>query len=519
MKKFLGIEFGSTRIKAVLLDENHIIIASGSFVWENQFINGIWTYSLDLATKGLQECYKDLKQNYFNKFNETLVHVDSIGISGMMHGYLVFDKNGNQLAEFRTWRNTITEEASDKLTELFNFHIPQRWSVAHIYQAILNKEKEVTEIAFATTLAGYFHYLFTNKKVLGIGEASGVFPVDQNTGTYNSIMVQKFDNLIKNDVNYSILDILPSVLLAGENAGYLTKEGSLIIDPTGDLDFNIPFCPPEGDMGTGMVATNSTRAGTGNASIGTSSNLTVVTNTDINLYKEIDVITTPTGINAALVHVNNGTNEINAWEKLFKEIVSNFKTDITDGDIYSLMFSKVLEGEKTSKGICPVPYLSGEPITKINEGKLLLIREPDAIFNLSNFMRSLVYSLLATIRIGLDILRDKEKVCVNKIIGHGGFFKTPGVGERMLSSSINVEVLTLSSASEGGPYGMALLAAYLIKKVEGETLEDYLDNKVFYSQESNAYKPLKEDVEGFNQFLETFKKALNIERAAIENLK
>ena len=519
MKLFLGIEFGSTRIKAVLIDESHNIISTGAFTWENQFVNGVWTYSLELAKEGLISCYKELKENYFKKYNKVLTRVDSIGVSAMMHGYLVFDKNDNQLAEFRTWRNTITQQASDILTNEFNFHIPQRWSIAHIYQAILNKEKEVKDIVFSTTLAGYFHYLFTGRKVLGIGEASGVFPIDQKTGTYNSNMVQKFDKLIENEVDWKILDIIPSVLLAGENAGYLTKEGSLTIDPTGDLEVGIPLCPPEGDMGTGMAATNSTRAGTGNCSIGTSSNLTVVTNADINLYREIDVIATPTGVNAALVHVNNGTNEINAWEKLFKEIIGAFKPDITDGEIYELLFTKVLEGDKSSKGLYPLCYLSGEPITKINEGKLLFIREPDSVLNLANFMRSQVYSLLATIRIGLDILRDQEKVVVNKLIGHGGFFKTPGVGESMLAAALNVSVATLSSASEGGPYGMALLSAYSILKEEDETLEDYLDNKVFSIQGSNLYQPVKEDVEGFDDFLEKFKKVLDVEKEAITQLK
>ena len=519
MKKYLGIEFGSTRIKAVLINDNYEIIASGSFVWENQLVNGVWTYELELAKQGLQKCYQELKRDYQNKYKEKLTHIDCIGVSGMMHGYLVFDKDGNQLAEFRTWRNTITEQASKILSKEFDFHIPQRWTVAHIYQAFLNKEKEVKNIAFATTLAGYFHYLLTGEKVVGIGEASGMFPIDSKTHQFDEKMLQKFDEIIKNDADWQLIDIFPKVLIAGEKAGKLTKNGSLLLDPSGDLEEGVIFCPPEGDMGTGMVCTNSVLPGTGNSSIGTSSNITLITDRNIGNYPEIDVITTPTGINAALVHVNNGTSEINAWEKLFKEVVNTFNPSINDGDVFNLMFNASLKGRNDSKGILPVDYFSGEPVTGVNEGKLLLIREPDADMNLANFMRSHIYSLLATIRLGVDILREKESVTISKIVGHGGFFKTPVVGQTMLSAALNVPVSTLESAGEGGPYGEALLASYLVEKENNEALEDYLNNKVFAKQKSIEIIAEKEDVEGFNRFLVQYKKAIQIEKETIKVFK
>lgn len=519
MKKFLGIEFGSTRIKSVLINEKGEILAQGSFEWENKLENGIWTYSLDLAKEGLVSCYKELKCDYKNKYSTTLTKVDAIGISGMMHGYLVFDKNGAQLAQFRTWRNTITEEASTILTDKFKFHVPQRWSVSHIYQAILNGEKEVNDISFATTLAGYFHYLLTNEKVIGIGEGSGMFPVDISTKNYNQTMIDSFNKLVCDKVSWKIENILPKVLCAGTNAGYLTKEGSLLLDPSGELECGIPLCPPEGDMQTGMICTNSVKPGSGNASIGTSSNITVITDKTIGVYPEIDIISTPSGANACLVHVNNGTSEINAWERLFKEIVSCFKDNVSDGDIFYAMFNSSLNGDKTSYGIYPIDYTSGETITKMNEGKLLLIREPDASLSLSNFVRSHIYSLLGTIRLGLDILIEKEHVVLKSIVGHGGFFKTPKVGQIMLSCATKVPVTTLASAGEGGPYGQAILASYMIERKENESLENYLDNVVFANQDSHTELASKEDMDGFDMFMKGYVKALNIEKQVIADFK
>ena len=502
-----------------MIDERHNIIASGSFTWENQLINGIWTYSLDLAKQGLQHCYKELKEDYQGKHHEKLSHIDAIGISGMMHGYLVFDKNGKQIKEFRTWRNTITQEASDILTKEFQFHVPQRWSVSHVYQAILNNEEGVKDIDFATTLAGYFHYLLTGYKVVGVGEASGMFPIDTKKCAFDEKMLQKFNILIENEVPWKLEDIFPKVLKAGDFAGELTAEGSLLMDPSGDLEAGSIFCAPEGDMGTGMVCTNSILPGTGNSSIGTSSNLTIVIGKDINVYPEIDVITTPTGVSAALVHVNNGTSEINAWERLFKEVAQHFNEAVHDGDVYLMMFNAALNGDKESKGIYPIDYLSGEPVAKVNEGKLLLIREPDAKMDLANFMRSHIYSLLGTIRLGTDILTKGEGVKIHKIVGHGGFFKTPSVGELMLSASLNCPVVTLASAGEGGPYGEALLAAYLFNKEKDESLEEYLSNKVFAGQGQNEYMASKEDVDGFNAFLANYEKALKIEKETIKVFK
>ena len=516
MKKFLGIEFGSTRIKGVLINEDHQIIASGSFTWENQFRDGVWTYDLSLAKEGLQRCYAELKHDYESKFQEKLIHIDGAGISGMMHGYLVFDENGNQLAQFRTWRNTITAQASEALTKEFGFHVPQRWSVAHVYQAILNDEPEVKDIAFATTLAGYFHYLLTGEKIVGIGEASGMFPIDEDSKDYDKNMLRRFNALVEEEVPWKIEDIFPHVQLAGQIAGHLTVEGRDLLDPSKELECGVPFCPPEGDMGTGMVCTNSVKAGTGNASIGTSSNVTIVTAADIGVYPEIDVITTPTGVNAALVHVNNGTSEINAWEKLFKEVVATFDDKVSDGQLYQLMFESALKGDPSSKGLYPVDYFSGEPVTRVNEGKLLFLREPNAEMTLPNFMRSHIYSLLGTIRLGIDILREQEGIKVHKIVGHGGFFKIPRVGSLMLSASLDVPVATLPSAGEGGPYGQAILAAYALEKKEGETLEDYLEERVFKAQESMEVKAEETDVHGFNAFLENYKKALDVERSAIK---
>lgn len=519
MKKYLGIEFGSTRIKGVLIDAEGNIIASGSFNWENQLVDGVWTYSLDLAKKGLRSCFNELKHDYEAHYGKTLSHIDAIGISGMMHGFLALDKNDKQLANFRTWRNTITEQASAILSDKFGFAIPQRWSVAHVYQAILNKEKEVKDIAYMSTLAGYFHYLLTGEKVVGIGEASGMFPIDIKTKQYNAKMLQIFDDLIKEDVPWKLEEIFPKVLAAGERAGFLTEEGRDLLDESKQLEIGIPFCPPEGDMQTGMVCTNSLNPGTGNASIGTSSNVTIITDHEIGVYKEIDVITTPTGNLAALVHVNNGTSGINAWEKLFKEIASYFKEDVQDGEIYSMMFQAALKGSKDSKGLYPVDYFSGEPVAHVNEGKPILIREPDAKMDLANFVRAHIYSLLGSIRLGCDILTENEDVTIEKIVGHGGFFKTPRVGELMLSAALGCPVITLASAGEGGPYGEALLAAYLAEKEAGESLEDFLEKKIYAKQDSNMEMASKEGVEGFHAFLANYKLALAIEKATIDQFK
>lgn len=517
-KCVIGIEFGSTRIKAVMIDENHDIIASNEYAWESTLKNGVWIYTLEQAKLGLQDCYAGLKSKFETKYRKPLAKVGAIGISGMMHGYLVFDKKGNQLAEFRTWKNTICPEAQDQLSALFNFNVPQRWSVSHIYQAILNKEKEVKDIAFATTLAGYWHYVLTGEKVIGANDASGMFPLDKNTKDYDDVMVSKFNDLVKDKVDWKILDILPKCLLAGQNAGYLTKEGALIIDPSGVLQPGIPFCPPEGDMGTGMIATNSVRVGYGNSSLGTSSNITLVTDKDIKVNKEIDVIASPSGVPAVLVHVNNCTTDINAWIELLHQAIVLAGGSIQKSELFIRLFNKSLEGEPDAGGLISFNYFSGEAATGVQEGRPLFVREPDANLSLANFMKCHILGILATLRIGLDILI-KQGVEVNKIYGHGGFFKTPVVGAKALSAAINAPVATLASAGEGGPYGEALLAAYMIEKEKGETLEDFLQNKVFANSNEELAMASKEEVKGFNEYLDKYKAAIIVEKAAIEGVK
>lgn len=517
LKTTIGIEFGSTRIKAVMLDDNYEIIAQGFYDWENKLVNGVWTYDMDEIIKGLQACYGDLKKNFESKYGISLTTTGAIGISGMMHGYLAFDKNGKQIGEFRTWRNTITEEAASILTSKFNFNIPQRWSIAHIYQAILNKEDRVKDIDFATTLAGYIHYLLTNKRVVGIGEGSGIFPVDTSKVAYDEDMVNIFNELVKDEVPWKILDILPTNLLAGDNAGYLTLEGAKLLDPTGTLKSGIPFCPPEGDMGTGMVATNSVRANTGNVSIGTSSNATILTNKKIGLYKELDVIVSPSGVDAALVHVNNGTSDINGWVNLLVETFKLMGFEVNKGDLYTKLFTSSLEGDVD--GLMSFNYYSGEPIPKFFEGRPLVIRDPSKKMHIGDFMKMHIYSVLTTIRMGMDILINKEGVKINKIYGHGGFFKTPVVGKRALSAALKTPVLTLSSAGEGGPYGMALLASYYLFKEENESLEDFLDNKVFVKASSTSELASKEEIEDFENYYRVFLNTLSVEKEAIEKFK
>lgn len=517
-KCVIGIEFGSTRIKAVMLDENHEIIASNEYAWESTLKNGVWIYTLEQAKLGLIDCYAGLKSKFETKYRRPLSKVGAIGISGMMHGYLVFDKKGNQLAEFRTWKNTICPDAQEILSALFEFNIPQRWTIAHIYQAILNGEKEVKDIAFATTLAGYFHYLLTGQKYIGANDGSGMFPLDKNTKDYDRNMVAKFDDLVKDKVSWKILDILPKVMVAGDNAGYLTQEGALIIDPSGVLQAGIPFCAPEGDMGTGMIATNSVRVGYGNSSLGTSSNITLVTDKNIKVNKEIDVIASPSGVPAVLVHANNCTTDINAWVELLHQAIVLAGGSIQRNELFVRLFNKSLEGETDAGGLISFNYFSGEAAVGVQEGRPLFVREPDAKLSLANFMKAHILGILATLRIGLDILI-KQGVEINKIYGHGGFFKTPVVGAKALSAAINAPVATLASAGEGGPYGQALLAAYMLVKEKGETLEDFLENKVFTNAKEDIAQATKEEVDGFNRFLARYIAAVPVEEAAIKFVK
>ena len=511
-KTVLGIELGSTRIKAVLIDEKHRPIASGDFEWENQLKDGIWTYPMDLVHEGLRTCFANLKADVKAKYGVEFTTVGALGISAMMHGYLPFDANGKQLAEFRTWRNTITGQAAEKLTALFGFNIPQRWSIAHLYQAILNGEAHVKDIAFLTTLAGYIHWQLTGQKVMGVGEASGMFPIDSKTLDYDEGMLQKFHALTGIDLRA----ILPRVLPAGASGGALTEAGARFLDPTGALQAGIPVAPCEGDAGTGMVATNSVRVRTGNVSAGTSDFAMIVTNKPLGVHREIDMVTTPDGLPVAMVHCNNCTSDINAWVNLFAEYSALMGQPVDKGRLFTKLFQVALEGDKDCGGLLSYNYFSGEGVTDLDEGRPLFLRMPDARFTLSNFMRTHLLSALATLKIGLDILTQNEQVEIDKLYGHGGFFKTPEVGQRLLSAAVGAPVSVMETAGEGGPYGMALLGAYMLWKDAGESLPDYLDSKAFAEARSSTLMADAADIAGFDAFLAHYKQALPLERTATE---
>ena len=515
----LGIELGSTRIKAVLIDKSHVPVASGDYEWENRLNGGIWTYDMDEVHQGIRTCFFNLKADVREKFGTDLGSVGAIGVSGMMHGYLPFDKNGNQLVPFRTWRNTITGEAANELTELFGFNIPQRWSIAHLYQAILNGEKHVKDIAYLTTLAGYIHWKLTGKKVMGIGEASGMLPVDSETKDFDEEMIRLFDERTRPyGLPWKIRDILPKVLTAGESGGFLTEEGARFLDPSGTLEAGIPLAPCEGDAGTGMAATNAVRVRTGNVSAGTSDFAMIVTDKKLGVHREIDMVTTPTGLPVAMVHCNNCTSDINAWVSLFSEFAELIGAPQKKGDLFTALFFKALEGEPDCGGLLSYNYYSGEGVTDLDEGRPVFIRKQNAAFSLANFMRTHLLSALATLKIGLDILTETEQVPIEKLYGHGGFFKTPLVGQRMLSAAVGAPVSVMETAGEGGPYGMALLSAYLLWKEEDETLEDYLDSKVFREAKSTTLLADQTEIAGFDRFLATYREAFPIERTATEVL-
>jgi len=520
-KSSLGIELGSTRIKAVLIGEDHMPIASGSHEWENQYENGIWTYSLDAVWNGLQESYRNLSNDVKEKYGVQLKSIGSIGFSAMMHGYMAFDKDGEQLVPFRTWRNTTTGQAAEKLTDLFQFNIPQRWSIAHLYQAILNKEPHVKDISHLTTLAGYVHWMLTGPKVLGVGEASGMFPIDSETNDYDERMVELFNELLKSEnISWTLQDILPKVLVAGDEAGILTKEGAKRLDPTGQLLAGTKLCPPEGDAGTGMVATNSIAVRTGNVSAGTSVFAMIVLEEALSkLYPEIDMVTTPTGKPVAMVHSNNCTSDLNAWVDLFAEFTKVLGVDVNESQLYEMLYKQGLAGDADAGGLLAFNYVSGEHITHLEEGRPLFVRTPESKFNLPNFMRTHLFSSLGALKIGMDILFEQEKVKLDQLLGHGGFFKTEEVGQRMMAAAMNVPVSVMETAGEGGAWGIALLASYMLNKTENETLEAYLVDKVFASGNSLTVQPDANDVEGFASFMSRYKKGLVIERAAVEGLK
>ncbi len=510
----IGIEFGSTRIKAVLIGRDYRVLAQGDHAWENSLKDGIWTYSLEEVHTSLQDCFAKLKKDVSEKHGISLTTAGAIGISGMMHGYLPFDRDGRQLAEFRTWRNTITGEAAEKLTGLFGFNIPQRWSIAHLYQAILNGEEHVKDIAYLTTLAGYIHWQLTGEKVMGIGEASGMFPIDSEALDYNAEMLEKFRELTGIDLRA----ILPKVLPAGVCAGMLTENGARLLDPEGTFAAGIPVAPCEGDAGTGMTATNSVRPRTGNVSAGTSDFAMVVTEKAPGVHREIDMVTTPAGAPVAMVHCNNCTSDINAWVSLFAEFAEAIGAPQETGALYTMLFRKALEGSPDCGGLLSYNYFSGEGVTDLDEGRPFFVRMQNADFSLANFMRTHLLSALATLKIGLDILTRVEQVPIDKLYGHGGFFKTPEVGQRLMSAAVGAPVSVMETAGEGGPYGMALLASYMIWKEEGETLEDYLDQRVFAGAKTVTVMADDADIGGFNTFLERYQKALPMEKAAIETI-
>ncbi len=516
----LGIEFGSTRIKAVLIDENHAVLASGSHEWENRLENNIWTYSLEDIWTGLTDCYRDMAEDVQKKYGVDVEKLAAIGFSGMMHGYMAFDEKGELLVPFRTWRNTITGEAAEKLTEVFDYHIPQRWSIAHLYQAILNGEEHVKDVRFFTTLAGYIHWKMTGEKVLGVGEASGMFPIDIETADFNQRMIGQFDELVA-DKGYpwKLGEIMPKVLRAGEAAGVLTEEGARLLDTSGKLQAGIPMCPPEGDAGTGMVATNSVARRTGNVSAGTSVFGMVVLEKELSkAYPEIDLVTTPAGDLVAMVHCNNCTSDLNAWVNLFKEFAEAFGVEVDMNKLFGTLYNKALEGDADCGGLLAYNYFAGEDITGFTEGRPLFARMPDSKFSLANFMRLHLYSSLSTLKIGMNILLKQEHVEMDQILGHGGLFKTKGVGQRILAAALDVPVAVMETAGEGGAWGIALLAQYMIKKGEGETLDQYLNEKVFAGMTGEKMDPVPEDVKGFDEFIRLYTAGLPIEAAAVKTM-
>ena len=515
----LGIELGSTRIKAVLVNDRNEIIAQGDHSWENQLVDGIWTYSLKAIWGGLQDAYAQLAANVNRQYGTDLTTLGAMGFSAMMHGYMAFNDKDELLVPFRTWRNTMTEEASLKLTEAFGFHIPQGWSIAHLYQAILKGEEHVKDVAFFTTLAGYIHWQLTGEKVLGVGEASGMFPIDSNTKQFDTKMIETFDAMVADKgFPWKLAEILPGVKVAGEHAGVLTAEGAKKLDPTGTLQPGVPLCPPEGDAGTGMTATNSVRVRTGNVSAGTSVFSMIVTEKPLSkAYEEIDMVTTPTGEPVAMVHCNNCTSDLNAWVDLFKETLDLFGADVSMNDLYGKLYNKALEGDADCGGLLAYNYFSGEHVTGFEEGRPLFVRKPDAAFTLSNFMRTHLYTSLGALKTGMDILLKEEKVAIDRITGHGGLFKTKGVGQSILAAACNTPIAVMETAGEGGAWGMAILANYMISG-EKLPLDVYLEQEVFADAACEIEEPKEEMVAGFEAFMENYKAGLAVERAAVDHL-
>ncbi|GHV92659.1 ATPase [Spirochaetia bacterium] len=523
-KTVLGIELGSTRVKAVLIGEDYTTLASGGENWENRLENGLWTYHLDDVWRTLQSAFQKLSADVQSRYGAPLTTVDAIGISAMMHGYLALDKDGKLLAPFRTWRNTNTEQAAKLLTELLGFNIPHRWSIAQLYQSILDKEDHVKDISYLTTLAGYVHWKLTGQKVLGVGDASGMFPIDSKTNSFNAKMIARFDAHIGDlKFGWKLPDILPKVLTAGEEAGSLSAEGAALLDPTGALVPGIPLCPPEGDAGTGMAATNSVAERTGNVSAGTSIFAMVVLEKELSrVYPEIDMVTTPSGKPVAMVHCNNCTSDLDAWVNLFGEVIETSGFKIEKSRLYDELYYKALSGDADCGGLLSYNYYGGEPITGLEQGRPLFTRLPDSRLTLSNFMRSLLFSTMATLKIGMDILTEKEHVRLDKLLGHGGLFKTKGVGQGLMAAALKTPVAVMETAGEGGAWGIALLAAYLLQKSSGDSglsLENFLEQRVFGRNAGSLVEPDTKDVQGFAGFIKQYTAGLAIEKAAVEHLK
>ncbi|AQU74989.1 xylulokinase [Priestia megaterium] len=518
-KTSLGIELGSTRIKAVLIDENFETIASGSYEWENLLEDGFWTYNLLDIITGLQSAYREMKQEVERSYGITIRTVGSIGVSAMMHGYMAFDKTGELLVPFRTWRNATTSAAAKELTEHFQFNIPERWSIAHLYQAIINQEKHLPRIDYMTTLAGYIHWLLTGSKALGIGDASGMFPIDERTQNYSENMMKQFDDLISHKgYPWQLSDILPAVHTSGEQAGTLTAIGASILDQSKNLQPGIPFCPPEGDAGTGIVATNSVRKRTGNVSVGTSVFAMIVLDKKLsNVYPEIDLVTTPNGSPVGMVHANNCSSDLNAWLGLFREFSEAMGQKVESDKLFEVMLNKALEADPDGGGLLSYGYFSGENITGVESGRPLFVRSAKSNFNLANFMRTHLFTAFGALKIGMDLLVKEENVKIHSILAHGGLFKTPVVGQKMMAAAINTPVSVMDTAGEGGAWGMAILSSYMLNKNENESLEDFLDDKVFKEVTAQEIYPDELDVKGFEAFIKRYKKGLVIEKAAAEH--
>lgn len=519
-KTSLGIEFGSTRIKAVLIDDTYATVAAGDYGWASHLEDGLWSYSQEEIWTGLQTAYAALAEDVENAYGEKLTRVGRIGFSAMMHGYLAFGKDGELLVPFRTWQNTNTSEAHEKLSELFQYNIPERWSIAHLYQAVLNNEEHIGKVDFFTTLAGYVHWKLTGKKVLGVGDASGMFPIDPTTHTYETEFIEKFNAIPEVAAQpWKLADLLPEPLVAGTPAGTLTEEGAKLLDPTGTLQPGITFAPPEGDAGTGMVATNSVRVRTGNVSAGTSIFAMVVLERKLErLHPEVDLVTTPAGDLAGMSHANNFTSDLNAWVGLFGQFAAAIGTPVDAGTLYGTLFRAAIADDVDSNcgGLINYPFRSGEFLAGLPEGRPLFARGPEARMSLGNFMRAQLFSAFSPVKIGMDVMTKDEGVAVDSLVGHGGIFTTPKVAQKILAAAFDTPIKVMSTAAEGGAWGMAVLADYLWHA--DQPLDEFLDARVFADAASTTENPDENDVAGFEEFFDRFRKGLPIEHVAIESI-